>query len=99
MFELFFNTIFINLFFLYSFFLLNKKFFNLNKLIFTSLISYHLFFTIIYIYHFQNDAADYKTYLNLTTFNGFNLSKLVSADLITSICAFFKKIFISTIIT
>ena len=29
--------------------------------------------------------SDYKTYLNLTTFNGFNLSKLVSADLITSI--------------
>tara|TARA_B100000989_G_scaffold298523_1_gene288255 strand:- start:5254 stop:6372 length:1119 start_codon:yes stop_codon:yes gene_type:complete len=91
MFELFFNTIFINLIFLYFFLLLNNKFFNLNKLIFNSLISYHLFFTIIYIYHFQNDAADYKTYLNLTTFNGFNLSKLVSADLITSICAFFKN--------
>lgn len=92
MFELFFNTIFINLIFLYFFFLLNNKFFNLNKLIFNSLIGYHLFFTITYIYYFQNDAADYKTYLNLTVFHGFNLTKLVSADLITSICAFLKKI-------
>ena len=92
MFELFFNTIFINLIFLYFFFLLNNKFFNLNKLIFNCLVGYHLLFTIIYIYYFQNDAADYKTYLNLTVFHGFNFSKLVSADLITTICAFLKKI-------
>lgn len=92
MFELFFNTVFINFFFLYSFFLLNDKFFKLNKLIFINLIFYHLFFTFFYIFYFQDSAADYKTYLNLTTFRGFNLKGLVSADLITTICAFFKNI-------
>ena len=92
MFEILFNTLFINIFFLYIFFILNNKNFNLDKLIFIFLLFYHLLITLFYIFYFKDGAADYKTYLNLTTFRGYNFKGLVSADLITTICAFFKNI-------
>ena len=42
------------------------------------------------IFYFKDGAADYKTYLNLTTFNGFNTNSLISADLITTLVALLK---------
>ena len=92
MFEILFNTLFINFLFLNIFFVVNNRYFKLEKSIFIYLLFYHLLFTFLYIFYFKDGAADYKTYLNLTTFRGFNFKGLVSADLITTICAFFKNI-------
>lgn len=92
MFEILFNTLFINFFFLNILFIANNKYFKLDRLIFIFLLFYHLLITFFNIIYFKDGAADYKTYLNLTTFNGFNFKGLVSADLITTICAFFKNI-------
>ena len=92
MFEILFNSLFINFFILNIFFIINNKYFKLDKVIFGYLLLYHLLITFFYIFYFKDGAADYKTYLNLTTFRGFNFKGLVSADLITTVCAFFKNI-------
>lgn len=95
MFEIIFNTIVINFFLLFSISFINLKYFKLNNLIFTNLLFYHLILTSIYIFFFKHGAADYKTYLNLTTFNGFSLKALVSADLITTLVAILKICFLN----
>ena len=90
MFEIIFNTFLINLFFLFSISYVNFKYFKLNNFIFSQLILYHFILTAFYIFYFKDGAADYKTYLNLTTFNGFNTNSLISADLITTLVALLK---------
>jgi len=88
------NYLIINSFLLLLTYNLNKNFFKIEKEIFTLNLAYHLSITIIYVYLFNDQAADYKTYLALTNYEGFHIHSLFSSQLITLIVAILKLKFL-----
>lgn len=85
-------NILILIFFFFGIKKINDIFFKLNQNFYFTIFLYHLVITAFYITIFQNGAADYKTYLNLTTFDGFFKRGYVSSDLVTSIIAILKLV-------
>ena len=93
MFSILYNTIIINFFFFYFTLRLNNNYFQINKKLYLIGLCYHLVLTAIYILIFKDGAADYKTYLSLSTLKSFSLKYLISADLINFIINILKTIF------
>ena len=86
------NFIIINFFFFYFINKLNLKYFKLNNNLFIIFLSYHLFLTAFYVFVFKDGAADYKTYLDLSTIKKFHLRYLTSSDLVNYIVGIFKYV-------
>jgi len=91
MFDNLYNVLILTLFF-FSLKKINDNFFKLSKNFYFTVFLYHLVITAFYITIFKNGAADYKTYLNLSTFQGFFKQALVSSDLVVAGIAFLKLI-------
>ena len=92
MFDNFYSLIIVNFFFFYIIKKINDNYFRLKNKFYFIVLLYHLGITTFYIVIFKNGAADYKTYLALTTFDGFFERAYVSSDLITTFIAFLKLI-------
>ena len=86
------SSLIVNLFFFFIIKKIKNDYFRLNNKFYFIFLLYHLEITTFYILFFKNGAADYKTYLALTTFDGFFERGYVSSDLITTFVAFLKLI-------
>ena len=91
MYDNLYNILILTFFFL-SIKKINDIFFKLNQNFYFTIFLYHLVITAFYITIFKNGAADYKTYLNLTTFDGFTQRAYVSSDLVVSFIALLKLV-------
>lgn len=92
MFSIIYNLLIVNFFFFYFTKKINDNYFKLSHTLFINALFYHLLLTSIYIFTFKDGAADYKTYLDLSTLKSFNINYLVSSDLINFIISVLKTI-------
>jgi len=91
MFSILYNGL-ISFYIIYTLIFINKKYLKLNRKLFFQALLFHLTITFAYISFFKDKAADYKTYISLSTFKGFNMKELVSSDLINSIVSLLKNV-------
>ena len=71
----------------------NTKIFKFNQNLFIIVVVFHLLLTFLYILIFQNEPADFKTYLSVDEIKITNYGSFISSDLVHNLIGILKYIF------